>query len=264
MADAVEPSGGPGEERLFIVPTEDELARAAAGRIVGIVRDRAAAIERAGKGPRRIAVALSGGRAEVRACEALAGEPYRKMVPWSLVHVFQVDERWVPPGSEHSNQRKIREALLSRVPIPPENIHLVDTTLPGAPDGAGRYEEEMRRVFPEAAGGYPRFDAVILGIGTDGHTASLFPGAHSLREEAVWATATMGGEPPVFRVTLTLPVLNAAAHAIFVVSGEEKAQILRRVLSEEGAMLPAAQVAPKRGTVTFLADAAAASRLDRR
>jgi 6-phosphogluconolactonase len=264
MADAVGAGGGPGEERLFVVPTADELARAAAGRIAGIVRDRAAAIERAGKMPRRIAVALSGGRAEVRTYETLAGEPYRSMVPWRLVHIFQVDERWVPPGEAHSNQRKILETLLSRVPIPPGNVHLVDTTLPGAPDGAGRYEEELRRVFPEAAGGYPRFDAVILGIGTDGHTASLFPGAHAMGEEAVWATATMGGEPPVFRITLTLPVLNAAAHAIFVVSGEEKAEILRRVLSEEGAALPAAQVAPKRGKITFLADAAAASRLGRR
>jgi len=250
--------GAPCTDRLFVLPSPEELARAAAGRIWGIVRERIAALARAGKEAPRIRVALSGGETPRHALEILSQEPYRVSFPWEAVHFYQVDERWVPPGEPLSNRRMLREALLSRAPVPSTNFHPVDTSLPGPEEGARRYEELLRSEFPAPAGGYPRFDAILLGIGKDGHTASLFPGAPDTASPGSWVTAVTGGEPRLPRVTLTLPVLCAAARVIFLASGREKAEALRGVLSGER-RLPASRVVPARGTVTFLADAQAAA-----
>jgi 6-phosphogluconolactonase len=245
-------------ERLFVLPSPEELARAAAGRIWGIVRERVAALARAGKEAPRISVALSGGETPRRTCEVLSQEPYRTGFPWDSIHFFQVDERWVPPGDPLSNRRMLHEALLSRAPVPPPNFHRVDTSLPGPEEAARRYEEMLRVGFGVPAGGYPRFDAILLGIGKDGHTASLFPGAPDTASPGSWVAVTTGGDPPVPRVTLTLPVLCAAARVIFLASGREKAEALLGVLSGEP-RLPASRVVPARGTVVFLADAQAAA-----
>lgn len=246
-----------GPVRLFVLPTAEELARAAAGRLWEIVRERRAALARAGKGGSPVRVALSGGETPRRALEALARDPYRNGFPWEAVHFHQVDERWVPPGDFRSNRRMLEEALLSRAPVPPANFHPVDTTLSGPGEGARRYEKSLRAEFPSPAGGYPRFDAVLLGIGKDGHTASLFPGAPEV-SPGTWVAAVTGGEPPLPRVTLSLAVLCAAARVVFLVGGKEKAEALRRVLSGDPSC-PAARVVPSRGTVAVLADAGAAS-----
>ncbi len=251
-------NGGIGPGRLFVLPSAEELARATAGRLWGIVRERADTLGRAPAGRRAIAVALSGGETPRPVYEALTSSPYRERFPWDLVHFFQVDERWVPAADPRSNRRMIEEALVSRGPVPRKNFHPIDTSLPSPADGARRYEEALREFFGALAGGFPRFDAVLLGIGRDGHTASLFPGSPAVDEAAGWVVAASGGDPPLDRVTLTLPVLNAAARVVFVARGKEKAEAVRAVLL--GGDAPAARVSPRRGTVTVLADSAAASR----
>lgn len=258
MEDTLIGADNPCPERFFVLASPEELSRAAAGRLWGIVRERIAALARAGKEAPRIRVALSGGETPRHALEILSQEPYRVSFPWEAVHFYQVDERWVPPGEPLSNRRMLHEALLSRAPVPPANFHHVDTSLPDPEEAARRYEEMLRAGFGAPVGGYPRFDAILLGIGKDGHTASLFPGAPDTASPGSWVTAVTGGAPPVPRVTLTLPVLCAAARVIFLASGREKAEALRGVLSGEPG-LPASRVVPTRGTVTFLADAQAAA-----
>lgn len=254
-------NAGEGARRLFVLPTAEELARAAAGRLWGIVRERAdslGSLGRAGGARSVIAVALSGGETPRPVYEALASPPYRERFPWDLVHFFQVDERWVPAGDPRSNRQMIEETLLSRAPVPRKNFHPVDTSLPTPAEAARRYEETLRGFFGTPPGAFPRFDAVILGVGRDGHTASLFPGSPALEESVAWVVDAAGGDPPLDRVTLTLPVINAAARAIFVARGKQKAEAVREILS--GGAVPAARVLPKRGTVTVLADSPAASR----
>jgi 6-phosphogluconolactonase len=259
VADPVTKRQGDLSGRLFVVSSPQELARAAAGRLWGIARDRTAALARAGKGKRTVSFALSGGKTPRLTLEVLSSEPYRGRFPWDLVHFYQVDERWVPPGDPASNLRMLRECLLSRAPVPPDHFHPIDTTLSGPGEGARRYEETLGRVFRGSPGGFPRFDAILLGLGADGHTASLFPGSPALEEKTAWVVEVEGGAPPVPRVTLTLPVLNAASQVIFLVSGKEKTAVLADVLSGRRGELPASRVYPRRGKVTFLADAAAAS-----
>jgi len=246
--------------RLFVLSTPEELARAAAGRLWGITRERAMVLGRSGKGARRITVALSGGNTPRLTLSALSSEPYRSRFPWDLVHFYQVDERWVSPDDALSNQRMLRETLVSRAPVPPDHFHPIDTSLSDPREGVRRYEEMLRRAFPGTTGGLPRFDAVLLGLGADGHTASLFPGSPVLEEGIDWVAKTEGGDPPVPRITLTLPLLNASSHVIFLVSGKEKALVLEKILTGKGGGLPASRVAPRRGKVTFLADTYAASR----
>lgn len=254
-------SGGGGtSRRLHVLSSPEELARAAAGRLWGIARQRAAAGRRAGTARRAISLALSGGTTPRLMLMALAAEPYRAGFPWDQVHIFQVDERWIPADDPLSNQRMLRESLLADVPLPPGSFHPVDTSLFDPSEGARRYEEALRRAFP-AARGFPRFDAILLGLGGDGHTASLFPGSPALTEACAWTAATVGGDPPLPRVTLTLPVLCAASAVVFLVSGKRKAAVLAEVLSGKREDLPAARVSPRRGAVTFLADADAASAL---
>jgi len=258
VAPSVKREENPSVERFFVVPSAEELARAAAGRLWGIVRERAAVLAHGGKPASRIHVALSGGETPRRTYEVLSAEPYRARFPWERVHFYQVDERWVPPEDPRSNRRMLRETLLSRAPVPESNVHCVDTGFSGPSVGARRYEEALRSAIPAPPGGLPRFDAILLGIGKDGHTASLFPGRSEIAAGGAWVVASEGGEPPVPRVTLTLPVLSAAAQVIFLVSGKEKAHALRGVLFGDPA-LPASRVSSSRGKVTFLADEPAAS-----
>ena len=258
MAAAVTRGNGIAADRLFVLPTPEELARAAAGRFWGIVRERAATLSRSANSAPRIHVALSGGETPRRMYEFLSAEPYRSRFPWDLVHFYQVDERWVSPEDQRSNGRMLRDTLLSRAPVPAGHFHPVDTGLAGPEDGARRYEETLRSAYPRPSGGFPRFDAILLGIGIDGHTASLFPGAIS-EEGPAWFIATgAAGDPPVRRVTMTLPLINAAAQVVFLASGKEKARALRGVLAGDPG-LPASRVSPARGKVTFLADTGAAA-----
>jgi len=261
MADPVKPgrSSPAASARVFVLSTPGELARALAGRLWGIARERA--------GAGAVHIALSGGQTPRKAYETLAEEPYRTRFPWEAVHFWQVDERFVPPGDARSNRRMLEEALLSRVPAPPGRFHCIDTTLPDPAAAAKAYEAALRQTFPDAPGKVPRFDAIVLGIGADGHTASLFPDASFPLSGDGLAMAATGGDPPVPRVSMTLPLLNGAARVLFLVQGGGKAKALRdavaasRDASLRSPAVPAGLVAPRRGTVVYLADADAAGLL---
>jgi 6-phosphogluconolactonase len=255
------PGEGSRAARVFVLPDAPALARAVAGRLWGIARERTAA------GP--VHVALSGGDTPRDAYAALAADPYRERFPWDAVHFWQVDERFVPPGDPRSNRGMIESTLISRAPVPDRNFHGIDTSLRDAAVAANAYEEELLRAVPSATGGAPRLDAIVLGIGVDGHTASLFPGAGSPGEGERLIVSAVGGAPPVPRVTMSLRLLNAAARILFVVRGEGKAQVLRDVVAaatgapSRAPALPAALVAPRRGTVVFLVDEGASRLLPR-
>jgi 6-phosphogluconolactonase len=238
----------------------EALMRAAAA---AWIRCAAEAIHTSG----RFLVALSGGSTPRRMYALLAAEPHAPRVDWARVHVFWSDERCVPPTDPASNYRMAREALLEHVPVPEANVHRMRGELDPAV-AAAVYETELRRAFatpegpPSAAPGR-RFDLVLLGLGEDGHTASLFPGTAALREVSKWVTAHSVAAQPAWRITLTLAVIDAAAEVAFLVSGAEKAAILQRVLESCGRRdeLPAQRIAPRAGRLRWLVDAAAARNL---
>jgi 6-phosphogluconolactonase len=234
-----------------VLPDAAALFHAAAAELSAAA---AVAVARAN----RFTLALSGGRTPRGLYELLAKDAaYRDTLPWDRTHVFWGDERHVPPDHRDSNYRLARETLLDQVPLPAANIHRVPAEDPEAERVADRYERELRAFFTLDADGIPRFDVVLLGLGTDGHTASLFPGADALAETRRLAVATRGPVPPVERVTLTLPVLNHAACVVFLVSGADKAGIVRAVLEDSrDPPLPAQRVRPV-GRLVWLLDAAA-------
>ncbi|MDT7604245.1 MAG: 6-phosphogluconolactonase [Acidobacteriota bacterium] len=247
MADEIQTAS------VLIFPEAEAVARAAAERFVELANEGAA---KSG----RFSVALSGGSTPRRIYELLAGEELRAAVDWSKVHIFFGDERCVPPDDDESNYRMARETLLSRVSVAPENIHRM-TGEGDAVANARLYEDDLRAFFGEVA--LPAFDLVMLGLGEDGHTASLFPGSRALDERAAWVTANRVEKLGAFRLTLTAPVINNAAHVMFVVAGAGKAERLREVI--EGARdphrLPAQLIRPARGTLEWYADRAAAAKL---
>lgn len=203
-------------------------------------------------------VALAGGRTPKRVYELLAADPFQKQTDWSGVHLFFGDERCVPPNHPDSNYRMVDEALISRVSIPTENVKRIHGE--GDPaESAAAYEKSLRDFFPGLA--WPRFDLVLLGMGDDGHTASLFPKSESLEETSRWVVATKSAHSPRDRITLTLPVFNHAAHVVFLVQGKEKAQRLAEVLRHAHAPepLPAELIKPYDGKLEWLIDNAAAS-----
>jgi len=207
----------------------------------------------------RFCVALSGGSTPHRTYEILASESFRGRVPWHGVHIFWGDERCVPPDHPQSNARMARQALLDHVPLLPGNVHPVSgERLPA--EAAGSYETELCRLF---SGRMPRFDLIFLGMGSDGHTASLFPGGSALQERKRWAVEAQGpsGGPP--RVTLTLPVLNEARLICFLVAGGNKAKTLARVIRGSNAShpLPAQRVVPWNGELFWYVDSEAAAQL---
>ncbi len=213
-----------------------------------------------GAGP--VNVAFSGGRTPERFFAELACEKYRRL-PWERLRVFWVDERWVPPESLESNFGNAWRTLFGLLGFPAERLFPMVPQATGAstfwPEvvaaTAARYSELLRRELPLAADGVPVFDLVLLGLGTDGHTASLFPGAVLETPDAP-CSATKHPVTGAPRLTLTLPVLNRARRVVFLVTGAEKAVVLRAVRS--GADLPAAKVAPLSGPATWYLDAAVA------
>ena len=201
---------------------------------------------------------LSGGKTPLSSYRILAAPMISSKVDWPRVHVFWGDERCVPEGHPDRNDEAALEALLRKVPIPSKNIHRVPAT---EPDAAERYESDLRGAFSlplkESSSEVPRFDLILLGLGPDGHTASLFPGFPALEEKTRLVVRVDGApKPPPARITFTLPLLDAARHVAFLVTGKDKNTALRRVLNGDRA-LPAARVAPRDGTLVFLSDAAA-------
>ncbi|MDF2499496.1 MAG: pgl [Anaerosporomusa subterranea] len=204
-------------------------------------------------------LALSGGKTPKLLFEKL-GQPQFKSLPWQRISLFWGDERFVPEWHADSNYRMTREALLERLSVKPAAICPVNTSLPSAEAAAESYAATICEIFPDSAieNGWPIFDCILLGLGTDGHTASLFPGDLTISEKISW-TAVGRAPDNSQRITLTLPVLNAARQVIFLVSGSEKAAVVAAIARGQAKKLPAAMVKTKK--VTWLLDAAAASTL---
>jgi 6-phosphogluconolactonase len=207
----------------------------------------------------RWAVALSGGTTPQAAYQRLAAPEWARQVDWARVHFFWGDERCVPPDHAESDYGMARQALLDHIAVPTANVHRMRGELDPA-QAAADYQAELERFFGLAR---PRFDLVWLGLGEDGHTASLFPGTAALHETGRWAAANWVEQLHSWRLTLTPPVLNDAAQVVFLVAGSRKAQILQAVLQGpyQPEARPAQLVRPASGQLVWLVDRAAASQL---
>jgi 6-phosphogluconolactonase len=207
-------------------------------------------------------VALSGGHTPQMLFEFLASPEFRGQVDWAKVHVFWSDERAVPPTHPDSNYGMARRELLIRVPIPEANVHRMEAEKANIGRAAHDYEEVLRRYLELDDRGFPRFHLILLGMGTEGHTASLFPGARVTRQTSRWVSTPSVAKLNARRMTLTLPVLDAAQRVNFLVVGAEKAEILRAVLeTKPEPPYPAQLVQPRNGSRMFLVDEAAAALL---
>lgn len=208
----------------------------------------------------RFSVALTGGSTPRPLYHLLTSPEFMERIDWSCVHLFWGDERCVPPEHPDSNYRMADDALLSQVPIHAENIYRMSGEMdPG--QAAGVYEKELRNFFKGRE--IPKFDMILLGLGTDGHTASLFPDSPALKEKIRLVLSDTSPERKHPRLTLTLPVINHAANILFLVAGKEKARILAQVLDEkkEPDRIPAKAVRPRSGRLFWFVDEAAASDL---
>ena len=209
-------------------------------------------------------IALSGGSTPKAAFEQLAdfSQPWRGRMPWDKLDLYWVDERAVPPDDAESNYRMTREALLDRVPLQPSQIHRIEGELdPEA--AAARYESELRSNFLLEGAQLPRFDLIALGMGSDGHTASLFPRTEALNETGRLVTANRVPQKDAWRVTLTWPVINHASSVFFLIAGADKAAALSEVLTGpyDPERLPSQLIWPSSGILTLILDKAAAALL---
>jgi 6-phosphogluconolactonase len=207
-------------------------------------------------------VALAGGHTPQRTYQLLAQPPYSDRTPWRQIHIFWGDERCVPPDDPRSNARMAHQALLDQVPIPPSQIHPIPCTLPPQV-AAERYEGILQAFFGDQP---PRFDLIFLGLGENGHTASLFPGTPMLEEQERWVAAVHIARQSMHRVTLTAPLINQAVMVAFLVSGVSKAAVLREVLEgpTDPHRLPAQLIQVANGELHWLVDREAASLLTRK
>lgn len=234
------------ERKLIVLADAEAVARHTADWIVKSAIDK--------KG--RFAICLSGGSTPKRLYQMLAEPGYRDKMPWTNVHWFWGDERLVPRGDPMSNYRMTSEALLSHAPIPPQNIHGVLTEGITAEKSAAAYEAELKAFYgaDRLDPAKPLFDINLLGIGTDGHTASLFPGTAALDERSKWVTSVVGAKPED-RVTLTYPALESSRHVAFLAAGADKQAILPEFMKGNTAY-PSARVAPV-GELLLITDKAA-------
>ena len=236
--------------KIEVAESADALSHAVAEQFVRLTTD---AVQTRG----RCTVALSGGSSPRGVYQLLGAPAFRTRVRWNEIHFFWGDERHVPPDHPDSNYRMAVEAMLSRVPIPPANVHRVRSELPDAERAAHEYDETIRACVDGEP--LPRFDVIHLGIGTDGHTASLFPGSAALEERERLCVANWIEKLGGHRITLTLPVLNAARAVVFIATGVGKASIVQQVFQDpEASPLPAQLVRPADGELSWMLDRAAA------
>jgi len=244
---------------LQILGNAEEIARVAADEFVRY------ALEVVGMRG-LLTVALSGGSTPIKLYSLLASgaDSFLTRVPWDKIHFFWGDERHVPPDHSDSNYRMVYEAMLSKVPVPLENVHRIKAENPDAGKAAGDYERVLYEFFQSVTIQLPHLDLVLLGMGPDGHTASLFPGTNAILEQKHYVVANWVQKFNTYRITLTLPVLNNAAYVIFLVTGEEKAEALRFVLQGkyQPERFPAQLIRPINGSILWLVDQAAARLLE--
>jgi 6-phosphogluconolactonase len=243
--------------KYYVEPDPAALARRAAQYFVEMAGEAVAAHGRA-------RIAISGGSTPKAAFALLAdpGQPWRSRMPWADIDLFWVDERCVPPDDAESNYRMTREALLDHVPIHPDQIHRMEGELD--PEvAASRYESELRNSLRLEGAEIPRFDLVALGIGPDGHTASLFPHTAAIHETSRLVTANHVPQKDTWRITLTWPVINRASSVFFLIAGTDKAAVLKEVLTgpRDVERLPSQLIWPSSGILTLILDKAAAALL---
>jgi 6-phosphogluconolactonase len=237
---------------IHISPNAFHLAETVALHFIWLGNE---AISRTG----RFTVALAGGSTPTATYKLLSTPEFLTLINWYRVYVFWGDERCVPPEHPDSNYRTTKETLLDHVPIPPGNVHRIKGEL--EPQSAATdYENQLKSVF----GDHPQFDLVLLGMGEDGHTASLFPGTAVIHEQEHWVTGHFVDKLDSWRITLTPAILNQAWNINFLVSGESKAGTLQQVLHgpHNPDLLPSQVIAPVQGNVTWLVDKAAAGSLN--
>ncbi len=245
----------PSRLKIHIEKTREELAKFAAEQLVEFLSR--AIIER-GSG----SLVLSGGETPRRVYQILGSPPLSGWLEWSRVHIFFGDERMVPPNDPDSNYGMAHRELIERVPIPAENVHRIQGEL--SPEHAAmEYANELRMKY-EAE--FPRFDCILLGIGEDGHTASLFPGTEALNELEKAAVPLFVPRLKAWRVTLTFPVINSAREIIFLAEGEKKSSIVQKVIesAKPSTDFPATMVRPHDGVLHWLLDSQAASAMRQR
>lgn len=211
---------------------------------------------------RSFSVAISGGSTPRRMHKTLAAEPSIRKIPWQKTHIFWVDERCVPQDSPESNYGTAKGDFIDKVPIPPGNVHRI-TCEPSPRLFAKEYQKTLGHFLYFENARIPRFDLIFLGMGADGHIASLFPGQKSLDEKKKLVVAVKGGNPNVNRITMTLPLLNQARHIVFIITGEEKSGTIQNVFENSKKQLPAQKIRPLDGQVTWLMDRGAAALLRR-
>jgi len=244
-------------QKIRILADTEAISRAAAEAIIKDISDCLQAQD-------TYSIALSGGSTPRRLYELLANDAKLQVqIPWDRVHFFWGDERHVPPNHPDSNYRMADTALLSKVPIPSTNIHRIKAEDSDADKAAADYEQEIRRFFKIDTGQMPRFNCVLLGMGPDGHTASLFPGTSAFEETKRLAVANWIEKFQSYRITLTGPLFNNADRILFLVGGMEKADTLKAVLEDDSktTRFPVQLIQPTHGEVTWFLDQPAASRL---
>jgi len=241
---------------IHLLPTPEDLSKALASKVAELAGQ-------AGREGRRFTVALSGGSLMEILSRSLVSEPLRSAIDWTAWEAFWADERCVSLDSPDSNFAAAKKLLFDQVDIPRDQIHALDDRLEPA-EAARAYQSTIKRILQPQNGQLPRFDLILLGMGEDGHTASLFPGHRLLQEVQQWAAPVFDApKAPAERITLTLPVINQAREVIFVVTGENKASALQAVFQAEGGgqRLPAAMVSPINGTLRWFLDSAAGKNL---
>ena len=245
---------------IKVLPDANELSRAAAEEFSRLARQNIAARN-------QFTVSLAGGSTPRGAYAQLADQDRAgksERLAWEKIHVFFSDERHVPPDNAESNYKMAWEALLSKVPIPRENVHRMQGEL-DASAAAAAYQKEVEQFFGLRPGEMARFDLILLGMGDDGHTASLFPGTSGVTETSRLVIANWVEKFGDYRLTFTFPVLNHAAQVMFLVAGGPKAEIVKKVLTEDvlPGKYPVQKVNPADGRLLWLLDRAAAQQLDR-
>jgi 6-phosphogluconolactonase len=241
------------DPEIFVFPSSEELFRASAEKFCEIGRQ---AIREHG----RYTVALSGGSTP-RAMHQQLASTFSADLPWDRVFFFWGDERHVPPDFPESNFRMAKETLLSKLPILAENVFRMPGEIPDANQGAGMYEQCLSEFFCPVPGHFPHFDFILLGIGPEGHTASLFPDTTALGENQHFVVGNYVAVHSTWRITCTYPVLNSGANVMFLVESAGKADIVRTALRDPAANLPCQGVKPIQGKLMWYLDQAAGARL---
>lgn len=242
---------------IRILADAGAIAQTAAAEFLEVARESVRARD-------SFSVALAGGSTPKALYELLSNNPLlQAQVPWSKIQFFFGDERHVPPDNSESNFRMANEAMFAKAPVNPKQVHRIKGEKPNAADAAEEYEQDLRTSFRLADGELPQFDLVLLGMGPEGHTASLFPGTKALKENKRLVVSNWVGKLFTDRITFTPPILNNAARVVFMIHGAEKAPALKAVLEGpyEPDQLPAQIIRPKQGSVLWLVDPTAAGML---